>query len=308
LLNQTHKDFQLVISNNCSTDQTSKIIEEYRDKFENVIVENQNQNMGLPWNFNRVVNLSNGKYFMWVPHDDFHEPSFITETLNLLESDDSVVLAMSLSEAVLTSRKETLWVASLDSFRHCVTPLQRYKEAAQNFPAVAMYGIYNRAAMLRAGLLPGIIGGDLIFIRALSLQGQFRSGNKVLFTRKARDSWNTRETDRLVFLGKEANSGGLIVPAGLLVLKKDLNNIVSANLDLATKIRLFTHIIYVSIGKYLKRKIAQTLILLQPINKRKAVALKLYNSWFTNPNIVEYSSENFYRRIIVPSLRLTNKI
>jgi hypothetical protein len=189
-----------------------------------------------------------------------------------------------------------------------VTPLQRYKEAAQNFPAVAMYGIYNRAAMLRAGLLPGIIGGDLIFIRALSLQGQFRSGNKVLFTRKARDSWNTRETDRLVFLGKEANSGGLIVPAGLLVLKKDLNNIVSANLDLATKIRLFTHIIYVSIGKYLKRKIAQTLILLQPINKRKAVALKLYNSWFTNPNIVEYSSENFYRRIIVPSLRLTNKI
>ena len=263
-----------MISNNCSTDQTAKIIEKYREKFENVIVENQSQNMGLPWNFNRVVNLASGKYFMWVPHDDFHEPSFIAKTLNLLESDKSVVLAMSLSKAVLTLTKETLWVASLDSFSNCVTPLERYKEAARNFPAVAMYGIYNRAAMLRAGLLPGIIGGDLVFIRALSLQGHFRSGNEVLFTRKARESWNSKKTDRLVFLGRKANSDVFVLPAGLLVLIKDLGNIASAKLGIVTKIRLSADIIYLSFSKYSKRKIVQVLVLSNPINKRKAAALK----------------------------------
>lgn len=297
-----------MISDNCSTDQTRKIIENYRNKFDNVLIENQTHNMGLSWNFNRVVDLAEGQYFMWVPHDDFHEPTFIAKTLELFQDEKNIVLASPLSKAVQTSTGETLWVASLESFKSCATPLQRYKEAVRNFPAVAMYGIYDRAAMLRAGLLPSIIGGDLVFIRALSLQGNFKSGQEVLFTRKARETWNTTRADRTIFLGNDEKSKGIQLPSGLKVLLRSIYDIFIIQLKNTTKIRLAVFVIYISFSRYFKLKIVQYLMKLAPHVMEKSIAQKFYHLWLSNPNIREYPGNAFYTRIILPSLRLPDKV
>ncbi len=297
-----------MISDNCSTDQTRQIIEKYRNKFESVLIENQTQNMGLSWNFNRVANLAEGQYFMWVPHDDFHEPTFISETLKLFHSEKNIVLATPLSKAVLTSTKETLWVASLESFRNCTTPLQRYKEVVRNFPAVAMYGIYDRAAMLRAGLLPSITGGDLVFIRALSLQGNFKSGQEVLFTRNAREAWNTAQADKRIFLGDGEKSKGDRLQSGFKVLRQSMHDISLAELKNTSKLRLTVFVIYISFSRYLKLKIIKYFMRLLPYAMEKSVAEKFYHRWFSNPNIREYSGDSFYTRIIMPSLRLPRKV
>ena len=58
VLQQTHRNFELIISDNASTDSTSKICEEYLRKDNRITFVRQNKNMGQNWNFNFLLGKS----------------------------------------------------------------------------------------------------------------------------------------------------------------------------------------------------------------------------------------------------------
>jgi glycosyltransferase involved in cell wall biosynthesis len=62
ILFQSFTDFELIISDNASTDETEKICREYADKDLRVRYYRVEQNRGAAWNFNRVFKLSSGQY------------------------------------------------------------------------------------------------------------------------------------------------------------------------------------------------------------------------------------------------------
>ena len=73
ILNQSYRDFELLISDNNSTDSTRKIIKNFLKTNRRLrFIENKN-NIGMINNFNLVFKESKGKYFMWAgAHDIFH--------------------------------------------------------------------------------------------------------------------------------------------------------------------------------------------------------------------------------------------
>ena len=75
ILNQTYKDFELIISDNASTDATQEICEDYSRRDSRIRYYRNEGNLGVTYNFNRVFKLSKGKYFKWVGHDDIHKPT-----------------------------------------------------------------------------------------------------------------------------------------------------------------------------------------------------------------------------------------
>ena len=87
LINQTFEDFEIVISDNASTDQTQQICRYYADLDPRIRYYRCKQNLGAAWNYNRVFELSYGEYFKWAAHDDFCGPAFFERCVDALDRD-----------------------------------------------------------------------------------------------------------------------------------------------------------------------------------------------------------------------------
>lgn len=93
LLSQSFTDFELIISDNASTDNTSAICLEYAARDSRIRYHRAERNMGAGWNTRRVLSLATAKYFKLAAHDDRCEPHFLEYCVEALERDPSLVLA-----------------------------------------------------------------------------------------------------------------------------------------------------------------------------------------------------------------------
>lgn len=96
LLAQTYSDFELLISDNGSTDGTKQMCEEYAAKDRRVKYYREDVNRGATWNYNRLVGLAHGEYFKWAAHDDLCAPTFLEKCIAVLDRDSTVVLCHTL--------------------------------------------------------------------------------------------------------------------------------------------------------------------------------------------------------------------
>src|SRR5262245_30029699 len=84
LLEQTFIHFELIISVNASTDNTPSICAKYATRYSRIRFERHEINRGLAWNWNRVFELSRGKYFKWAACDDLYHPTFLARCVEVL--------------------------------------------------------------------------------------------------------------------------------------------------------------------------------------------------------------------------------
>ena len=97
ILQQSFRDFELVISDNGSTDATAEICGEYAARDSRVRYYRSPKNRGITWNFREVVRRSRGEYFMWLACDDVLAPRYVERCLHVLQREAGVVLCYSAS-------------------------------------------------------------------------------------------------------------------------------------------------------------------------------------------------------------------
>ena len=100
ILGQTYENWQLIISDNCSTDGTAQICRAYAEKDRRITYVRQSRNLGLYPNFHFVSQLAAGKYFVWRAADDELEPTFLQESVDAFERDPSLSLVAPRAEAI----------------------------------------------------------------------------------------------------------------------------------------------------------------------------------------------------------------
>jgi glycosyltransferase involved in cell wall biosynthesis len=202
LLNQDYNNLEIIISDNGSTDTTSNICKEFVNKDTRIQYFRSEENFGLSWNFNRVQELSNGKYFMWAAYDDLREPSFVRACVEKMEECPEAVLCQAHTATFIEGRNEKLCVANLDSFESVTGLMERYRETLKRFPATAIYGLYRSSAMRKTRMFEKVIATDIAFIQELSIYGNFVQVPEVLFHYIGRKKWNNIHQDYKTFLGK----------------------------------------------------------------------------------------------------------
>jgi hypothetical protein len=92
VLGQTFSDYELLILDDASTDQTSKVVEPYLSHSQVTYLRNET-NLGMAANWNKGISLSRGKYVAKLDADDFYHPDFLQGIVSLLEKNPSVGLA-----------------------------------------------------------------------------------------------------------------------------------------------------------------------------------------------------------------------
>lgn len=77
ILNQTFQDFELLIINDGSKDNSKEIIKEYKSKYPDKITFINQENKGVSTTRNEAIKIANGKYIMFIDNDDYIDNDYI---------------------------------------------------------------------------------------------------------------------------------------------------------------------------------------------------------------------------------------
>lgn len=91
-LNQTFPDFELIIVNDCSTDETASIIEEYAQRDTRIKIINNEHNKKLPLSLNTGFDKASGRYHTWTSDDNYYASDALQIMIDKLRADNSVDL------------------------------------------------------------------------------------------------------------------------------------------------------------------------------------------------------------------------
>lgn len=84
LLGQTYPHFELILSDNASTDSTEAICKDYAARDPRIRYVRQAENLGAVRNFEFTLEQATGEFFMWAAHDDLWSPDFIEDALGVI--------------------------------------------------------------------------------------------------------------------------------------------------------------------------------------------------------------------------------
>lgn len=95
-LAQTYQDFELLVSDNASTDETGKVLGEFADRRLRVI--RQKENVGLLGNWNACLNEARGKYVVLLSDDDRIDPRFLERSVAFIERERDLPIVVGLTQ------------------------------------------------------------------------------------------------------------------------------------------------------------------------------------------------------------------
>lgn len=201
-LAQTFEDWELIVADNASTDDTPSICEQYVSRDPRIRYLRSAENRGAAWNFNRAFEQSRGEFFKWAAHDDLFAPTFLERCVAAFDATPEAVYCHTRRAdfyspwetpvACALGREadpEQPWAPAAFSPERPFPQLSRTGRPSDRFGCVLLaenalfdiYGLVRRAAMARTQLHGAYYGADRVFMLELALLGPFVQVDELLF-------------------------------------------------------------------------------------------------------------------------------
>ena len=193
ILQQTNRNFELIISDNASTDSSPEICKEFLNKDNRITFVRQNKNMGRLWNFHFLVTKAVGEYFVWVPVDTFLLPEFLERNIAVLESQDKVVGCISKIKIVDNSidqfetqkrilKKIGLVYRPFDTLPITGNYNERIRKYLKHFPWEMFYSVFRTKALKDSVVLnPSfLVGHDAGLVLNILKHGEIQVVDQIL--------------------------------------------------------------------------------------------------------------------------------
>jgi glycosyltransferase involved in cell wall biosynthesis len=259
IIKQTYGDFEFIIINDGSTDQTKNIIQEYADKDSRIILIHQEKNTGLIDCLNLGLSLARGKYFARMDADDISLPNRFKIQKDFLDCHPGVGLVGGNFHVIDSSGKRTSNII--------------------NNPSLPVY--HNQ---IYWGLCFSICIAHVTIMARLELIIQASGYKRETTNAEDYDLW-TRLAPRIIFHN---------VPQKLVIIRRHENNVTLINNDPQMKTR--KQISKYHISQILQRNISlemmDNLYSTEPVNLIWAKQIvKLFNDVFRNITSANYMTK-----------------
>ncbi len=181
VLAQTFKDWELIISDNGSTDGTMDIIEEYAAADERIEYRVHPNNVGAHRNYNSIVPHATGTYFKWLAHDDLMAPTYLERCIEILEQRPDVVLAFAATDRIDEDGNKISELRSTMSY-DSDSPYERLRAyIGDRMKVPQIFGVMRRSTLVKTALLRSYGASDFTFLEEMAMRGRFAYIDEPLF-------------------------------------------------------------------------------------------------------------------------------
>lgn len=176
-LQQTYDSFEVVVSDNASTDDTEQIVRDYHARDPRVQYFRNDENLGQIANFNLAFERARGKYFRWAGCNDSWEANYIERCAATLDENPGAILVTCQHKyhaddgSVIYEEYEGPRVSDPRPERRFARMLWFLHQSRYIFDPI--YSMVHSDALRRTPLLQMMLGTDLLLAAELSLLGPF---------------------------------------------------------------------------------------------------------------------------------------
>jgi glycosyltransferase involved in cell wall biosynthesis len=251
LLAQTFDDFELIISDNASSDDTEGVCRDLVRRDERIRYVRQPTNLGAANNFNVVVELAHAPFFKWASHDDLVDPTFLEVCMDAFADAPSDILLcyprsylIDEQGAVIQEFPDNLDLRDDAPHLRLRAFLDRYNMSNP------IFGVFRSSMLRRTNLLQPFESSDLVLMAEMAMLGKFWELEPRLFRRRfhAEMSRRANTSPEDVAAWFDPNNPQPITMARTKVFMETARSIQTADLGLSASEKLRCHAQLVGAG------------------------------------------------------------
>lgn len=177
LLNQTFHDFEIIISDDNSTDGTNLLVQHYLNKYTNIRYV-RHSGIGMTANFLASLRASSSEYFMWLCDDDFISENYIEKCYEFLET--NFLYSFVCGKTHFFNQNgilDTHDYFCLEDDKPQVRVLRYFRNVNNN---IYLYGLM-RKKQIETLVYPNVFGADLFWSSQLAYAGKMKILDNCLF-------------------------------------------------------------------------------------------------------------------------------
>jgi glycosyltransferase involved in cell wall biosynthesis len=192
LLAQTFGDFELLISDNASTDGTQEICRRYAACDARIHYSRQPKNLGAAANYNLVYASAAGEYFKWAAHDDVCAPEYLERCVATLDRHPDVIMCY--PKTVLIDEWGEVIEYHRDGFDlRMPRPHARFHRSFHSSAwCHAVFGLIRARVLAKSGLIGPYASSDKVLLGELAMLGRCYEIPEYLAFRRLHPEISTR--------------------------------------------------------------------------------------------------------------------
>jgi glycosyltransferase involved in cell wall biosynthesis len=190
VLEQTHKNLEVIISDNASDDRTADICQDFAGSDGRIKYFRQERNLGAGPNYNLVFESAQGRYFKWAAHDDTIDPGTIEKCLEILEDDPQCVLCH--PRLVDVDHHGTVIEEESRDYSDKPVHLRLKRSIAMGHNCAEIFGVIRSEMLRQTGLIRSYSDSDRTLICELALRGTIRQTDEATFYRRVHSGKSDR--------------------------------------------------------------------------------------------------------------------
>lgn len=207
---QTMGDFELLISDNASSDDTEEICRAAAAEDPRIRFVRQRENIGAAANYNAVFHGTTGAYFRWASHDDGCAPTHLESCLAVFTAEEPDVVLVYPRTLLIDEHGDTIEEYDDRLAMDSASARDRLVTLARNWRLCnPVMGLMRRDAAARTRLIDTFRTSDLVFLAELALQGRVLEVPQPLFHRRIHSgsAMQGGTTDAATWLDPSAHPG-----------------------------------------------------------------------------------------------------
>ncbi len=222
ILAQTFTGFELIISDNASTDATGRICRAYAQKDARIRYYRNQVNLGADPNYNKIFKLSKGKYFKWAAHDDVIAPDFLEKCVDVLDRDKSIVICCSNTGIIdeNSALKRPFPVILRTDSRSA--GIRFFELLIKPHASFSIFGLIRSDRLKKTPLFGGYASSDKVLLARLALMGRFHEIPEMLFLSRDHGDQSVKmlpDLRRYAVWFNEDNRGKILFPYWRIALE-----------------------------------------------------------------------------------------
>ncbi|MFL6126879.1 glycosyltransferase family 2 protein [Actinophytocola sp.] len=183
LLGQSYEDYELIITDNASTDGTPAICKRYVAMDSRVSYHRLPKNIGAAGNHNHVFTRARGELFKWASHDDLYGRTLLERCVEALDERPDHVLAHSYN-ATIDSRGKIIEPYDYRIPTDSPSAAERFRGLLHATGGDDFYGVIRSAALRNVRPHDSYHHADRTFVMDLAMQGRFHQVPELLYFRR----------------------------------------------------------------------------------------------------------------------------